>query len=376
MRRMLYNGDHEAFRKAFRQFLDAEAVPQVEEWEAAGTLPRSFWEAAGNLGFLGFEAPQEFGGLGVRDFRYNAVIQEEVADNGIATDGFALHNDIVGPYLIDGTTPVQRERWLPGFTSGRTITAIAMTEPHAGSDLGAITTTARPQGDSVVLNGTKTFITNGSIADLIIVLARTEEKRMSLVVVEDGTPGLSRGAPLRKVGRKGQDTAEVFLDECVVPRENVLGTLGEALALVKRNLARERLSIAVHAVAGAARAVRLCLAYTTERTSFGRPLARHQVVLHQLARMHTDVQVTRSHIDRCVTALDEGELGADDAAGAKFWATELEGRVVDQALQLFGGYGFIEEYPIARQWRDARVQRIYGGANEIMCDIVGRGLLQ
>jgi alkylation response protein AidB-like acyl-CoA dehydrogenase len=376
VRRVLYGAEHETFRKAFRQFLDAEAVPEVEKWEAAGTFPRSFWEAAGGLGFLGFEAPQEFGGLGVRDFRYNAVIQEEVADSGIATDGFAMHNDIVAPYLIDGTTVAQRERWLPGFTAGRTVTAIAMTEPHAGSDLGAIRTTARFEGDSVVLDGAKTFITNGSIADLVIVLARTGDTGMSLVVVEKGTPGLSRGVPLRKVGRKGQDTAEVFLDECVVPRDNVLGTTGEAFALVKRNLARERLSIAVHATAGAARAVRLALEYTTQRTSFGRPLVRHQVVLHQLARMHTDVQVTRSHIDRCVAALDEGDLGPEDAAGVKFWATELEGRVVDEALQLFGGYGYMEEYPIARRWRDARVQRIYGGANEIMRDIVGRGLVR
>lgn len=374
MRRTIFGEQHEDFRSAFRDFLDREAVPHIESWEHAGTLPREFWRTAGKLGFLGFEADEKYGGLGIRDFRFNAVIQEEVADSGIANDGFALHNDIVAPYLIDGTTDEQRARWLPGFTSGETITAIAMTEPHTGSDLAAIRTTAKVDGSSVTIDGAKTFITNGSIADLIVVLARSEAG-MSLVVVEEGTPGLSRGAPLRKAGRKGQDTAEVFFDRCVVPRENVLGELGQGLELVKRNLARERLSIAVHAVASARKALELALEHALTRTSFGKPIARHQVVLHDLAQAHTDVQVVRSHVDACVAALADGELSAEDAAGAKLAATELEGRVLDRALQIFGGYGYMEEYPIARRWRDARVQRIYGGANEIMREIVGRGLL-
>ncbi|WP_286900570.1 acyl-CoA dehydrogenase family protein [Thermocrispum sp.] len=375
MRRTLYTDEHEQFRAAFRQFLDAEAVPHWEEWEKAGTAPREFWRAAGKLGFLGFEAPEQYGGLGIRDFRYNAVLQEEVADSGIATDGFALHNDIVAPYLLDWTTDEQKARWLPGFTSGETITAIAMTEPHAGSDLASIRTTARIEGSSVVLDGAKTFITNGSIADLVLVLARTGERGMTLVAVEAGTPGLRHGTPLRKIGRKGQDTAEVFLDGCVVPVENVLGEPGAGLELVKHNLARERLSIAVHAVASAHKALQLALEHATTRTTFGKPLARHQAILHDLAQAHIDIQVVRSHVDACVAALVDGELSGEDAAGAKLAATELESRVLDRALQLFGGYGFMEEYPIARRWRDARVQRIYGGANEIMREIVGRALL-
>ncbi|MRJ75123.1 acyl-CoA dehydrogenase [Aeromicrobium sp. SMF47] len=377
MQRHLYSAEHETFRSAFREFLEHEAVPYVEDWESAGTLPREFWQRAGQAGYLGFEADPELGGLGIQDFRYNAVIQEEVAASGIANDGFSLHNDIVTPYLLEFTDEEQRRRWLPGFTAGDTITAIAMTEPQAGSDLAAVTTSGRPDGGSIVLNGSKTFITNGSIADLVIVLVRTGEddgRGMTLVVVEEGTPGMTRGKPLKKAGRRGQDTAEIFFDDCAVPVQNILGEPGRAFSLVKRNLARERLSIAVHAVESAHTGLQLALEHTTMRSTFGRPINRHQAVSHTLAEMHTAVQVARSHVDACVVELDEGRLSAEDAAGAKFWATDLEGAVLDQALQLFGGYGFMDEYPISRRWRDARVQRIYGGANEIMKDIVGRGL--
>ncbi|MGW0630562.1 acyl-CoA dehydrogenase family protein [Streptomyces sp. NPDC002758] len=376
MQRRLYTADHNEFRSGFREFLEAEAVPHAEEWLVAGTLTREFWRAAGKAGFLGFEAPPEYGGLGVRDFRYNAIMAEEIAASGIPNDGFSLHNDIVAPYLVDYASKEQQARWLPGFTSGEIITAIAMTEPQAGSDLAAIRTSAHFEGDEIVLDGAKTFITNGSIADLIIVLAQDGNARMSLVVVERGTPGLSRGAPLHKIGRKGQDTAEVFFDGVRVPKANLLGERGRAFDLVKRNLPRERLSIAVYAVENAARALRLALEHTTNRVSFGKPVARHQAVLHKLAEMHTAIQVARSHVDSCVIELDAGELSPDDAAGAKYWATELESQVLDGCLQLFGGYGFMEEYPIGRMWRDARVQRIYGGANEIMKDIVGRGMLR
>lgn len=376
MRRTLYTADHEEFRAGFREFLQAEAVPHSEEWLAAGTHPRDFWKAAGAAGFLGFEAAPEYGGLGVRDFRYNAVIAEEVAALGVVTDGFALHNDIVAPYLVEYASDGQRARWLPGFTAGETITAIAMTEPQAGSDLAAIRTSARRDGDEIVLDGAKTFITNGSVADLVIVLAKDTDGGMSLVVVEDGAPGLTRGKPLHKIGRHGQDTAEVFLDGVRVPARNIVGVPGRALDLVKRNLPRERLSIAVYAVESAARGLRLAVEHTTQRTSFGRPVARHQAVLHKLAEMHTAISVARSHVDACVIALNAGELSPEDAAGAKYWATDLEGQVLDGCLQLFGGYGFMAEYPIGRMWRDARIQRIYGGANEIMKDIVGREMLR
>ncbi len=377
MRRQIYSAEHETFRAAFREFLDREAVPFVDDWESAGTVPREFWSRAGRAGYLGFEADVEHGGLGIRDFRYNAVVQEEVADSGIANDGFSLHNDIVAPYLLEFTDDAQRGRWLPRFTAGDMITAIAMTEPQAGSDLAAVTTSGRREQSSLVLNGSKTFITNGSIADLVIVLVRTGEndgRGMTLVAVEDGTPGMTRGKPLKKAGRRGQDTAEIFFDDCAVPIENILGEPGKAFSLVKRNLARERLSIAVHAVASARAGLRLALEHTSVRATFGRPLNSHQAVRHTLAQMHTDVQVARSHVDACIVELDEGRLSAEDAAGAKFWATDLEGQVLDRALQLFGGYGFMDEYPISRRWRDARVQRIYGGANEILKDIVGRGL--
>ncbi|MCZ4551437.1 acyl-CoA dehydrogenase family protein [Gordonia rubripertincta] len=377
MKRRLFEADHDAFRESFRRFLDSKAVPFVEEWESAGVTPRDFWKQAGALGFLGFEAPAEFGGVGIRDFRYNAVIQEEVAASGIATDGFALHNDILAPYLIEYADDEQRARWLPGFVSGDMVTAIAMTEPGTGSDLAAITTSAEFDGDYVIVDGSKTFITNGSSADLVLVLARTGERDgrgMTLVAIERGTPGLVQRAPLKKAGRRGQDTAEIVIERCRVPRANIVGEEGGAFDLVKRNLARERLSIAVYAVASARAGLHLALEHTRARKTFRQPIASHQTVLHGLADMHTDIEIAQSHVDACIVALGDDELTAHDAAGIKYWATDLEGRVLDRSLQYFGGYGYMDEYPISRRWRDARVQRIYGGANEIMRDIVGRQL--
>jgi len=379
MKRRIFGPDHDDFRAAFRQFVDTEAVPHAYEWEAAGMVEPKFWEKAGQLGYLAFEADPQFGGLGIDDFRFNAVIAEEVAASGMVGDGFALHNDIFAPYLLHHGSDEQRARWLPKFVSGEMVTAIAMSEPQAGSDLAAISTTAVVDGDHIVLNGSKTFITNGFTADLVFVLARSaggDKRGMSLVAVERGNPGLSRGVPLKKIGRKAQDTAEVFLTDCVVPAANLIGEPGSALSMIKMNLPRERLSIAVTGVASAERALRLALAHTTERSTFGKPVARHQSVLHDLAEMHTAIQVARSHVDNCVMELNAGELTAQDAAGAKYWATDLEGQVLDRCLQMFGGYGYMEEYPISRMWRDARVQRIYGGANEIMKEIVGRGMLQ
>ena len=379
LRRRLFDAEHDAFRDSFRRFIDAEAVPNVNQWEAAGVTPREFWKKAGALGFLGFEAPAQFGGVGIHDFRYNAIIQEEVAASGIATDGFALHNDILAPYLIEYADEDQRSRWLPGFVSGELVTAIAMTEPGTGSDLAAITTKATYDGDHLVVEGSKTFITNGSSADLVLVLARTGEREgrgMTLVAIERGTRGLIQQAPLKKAGRKGQDTAEIVIEGCRVPRANIVGVAGNAFDLVKRSLARERLSIAVYAVASAREGLRLALEHTRARKTFRQPIASHQAVLHGLASMHTDIEVAQSHVDACVVALNDGELTAHDAAGIKYWATDLESRVLDQSLQYFGGYGYMDEYPISRRWRDARVQRIYGGANEIMRDIVGRQLIR
>jgi len=378
VRRTLYGREHEDFRSAFRQFLEREAVPHTDRWEEAGLVDRSFFEAAGRAGFLGFEAPEEFGGLGVDDFRYNAVMAEEIVATGTAGDGFTLGNDILAPYLIELTTPEQRARWLPGFTAGTLIPAIAMTEPTTGSDLRAIRTTARRDGDGYVLDGAKTFITNGAQADLVLVLARTGERDgrgMSLLAVEAGTPGFTRGRPLHKIGRKAQDTAELFFDGCRVPAANLVGEPGAGLRLVLGNLPRERLSMAVLAVAAAERALDLALAHCRERTTFGVPLGSHQAVRFELADVHTQVGVARVYVDRCVQALVDGELTAEEAAAAKYWTTDLQCSVIDRCLQLFGGYGYMEEYPIARMWRDARVQRIYGGTNEIMKEVVGRAVV-
>jgi acyl-CoA dehydrogenase len=377
MRRPLYDDDHEAFRGGFRAFLQKEAVPHTALWEQQGLVDRSFWRAAGAAGYLGFEASPSYGGLGIRDFRYNAVMAEELADLQIAGDGFSMHNDIVAPYLLDVASPPQQQRWLPAFTTGEVITALAMSEPGAGSDVAGVRTTARYDGDEIVLDGSKTFITNGSRADLVIVLARSGEdggKGMSLVVVEAGTPGFVHGQPLQKIGRHGQDTAELFFDSVRVPAANLLGEPGLAFRVVMSKLARERLSIAVMAVASARVALGLAVEHCRTRTAFGQPIGQFQVLRHQLAEMHTEVQVAQSYVDSCVLALNAGELSAPDAAGAKYWTTELQWRVVDRCLQLFGGYGYMEEYPIARIWRDARVQRIYGGTTEIMKEVVSRDL--
>jgi alkylation response protein AidB-like acyl-CoA dehydrogenase len=376
--RTVYDDDHEAFRVGFREFLVREAVPHTARWESAGLVDRSFWEAAGAAGYLGFEAPSSYGGLGVRDFRYNAVMSEEVVGLGIASDGFSMHNDIVAPYLLDVATFDQQARWLPGFADGSVITALAMSEPGAGSDVASVRTTARYDGDEIILDGSKTFITNGSRADLVVVLARTGEgeggKGLSLVVVEAGTPGFTHGKPLEKIGRHGQDTAELFFDDCRVPVSNLLGERGGAFRVVMTKLARERLSIAVLAVASARSALSLALQHCRERVAFGQTLGQFQVIRHQLAEMHTEIQLAQVYVDTCVLALNDGTLTAPDAAGAKYWTTELQWKVVDRCLQLFGGYGYMEEYPIARIWRDARVQRIYGGTTEIMKEVVSRDL--
>lgn len=378
MRRTLYTEEHETFRKAFRAFIDHAAVPNVEAWEADGTVDREFIRAAGANGYLGFEFDPEFGGLGIEDFRYNAVMTEEVVVSGMAGDLFSMQNDIMVPYLRDLTTEEQRQRWLPVFTRGDGVTALGLTEPGAGSDLAAITTSARRDGDHLVINGQKTFITSGATCDLAIVLVRTGERGgrgTTFVAVENGTPGFERGRPMHKVGRKAQDTAELFFDDCRVPVANIVGEPGRGFSCAIANLPRERLSIAVAAVASARHGLQMGLEHVRARNAFGGPLANLQSVRMQIAEMHTDIAVLQAYVDRCVLALNDGELTADDAAGAKYKATELQWEVLDRVLQLFGGYGYMEEYPIARMWRDARIQRIYGGSNEVMKDLVGRAVV-
>ena len=378
MRRSLYTPEHEAFRSAFRALLDREAVPNVDKWEQAGTVDRDFITTAAESGFLGFEFDPEYGGLGISDFRYNAVMTEEVVRSGMAGDTFSMQNDIIVPYLRDLTTDEQKQRWLPKFTRGECVTALAMTEPGAGSDLASIRTSAVRDGDDLIVNGTKTFITSGATCDLAIVLVRTGERDgrgTSFVVVEAGTPGFERGRPMHKIGRKAQDTAELVFTDCRVPAANIIGEPGRGFGSAIANLPRERLSIAVSGVASAAHVLDLALDHVRSRVAFGAPLADLQSVRMAIAEMHTDIQVLQHYVDGCVEALGRGDLTADDAAGAKYKATDLQWDVVDRCLQLFGGYGYMEEYPIARIWRDARIQRIYGGANEVMKDLVGRAVV-
>jgi acyl-CoA dehydrogenase len=373
MRRKLFTPEHDDFRRSVRGFLAREAVPHTGTWESQGMVDRDFWRRAAAQGLVGFAAPERLGGAGIDDFRFNAILDEEVAYAGVAGDGFALENDIIAPYLLDLATPSQQERWLPGLAAGDLVFAIAMSEPGAGSDLRAMTTTALRTPGGYLLSGSKTFVTSGIQAELVIVAARVEDG-FSLLVVEEGMEGFERGRKLEKVGRHAQDTAELFFDRVDVPEENLLGEDGKGLDLLKRHLPQERLSIAVTAIASAEAGLALTLAHCRERHAFGRPLGKLQAVRFALAGMHTSVTAGRAFVDRCIEAHVEGELTGPEAAGAKAWATDLQFQVLDQCMQLHGGYGYMEEYPIARMWRDGRVQRIYGGANEVMQDIVGRSL--
>jgi alkylation response protein AidB-like acyl-CoA dehydrogenase len=377
MRRTIFEDEHDAFRESVRGFLLKEAVPRTEEWEAAGIIDRPFWKKAAAQGYVAFSAPEEFGGAGLEDFRFNAVLDEEVVTTGASTDAFSLTNDILAPYLIELTTPEQRERWLPGVTDGSIVPAIAMTEPGAGSDLRGIKAVAKWDGDGYRLSGSKTFVTSGIQADLVIVAAnirRDGVEGLGLFAVEAGAEGFERGRKLDKVGRKAQDTAELFFDEVHVAPENLIGEEGKGLRHLMRNLAQERLSMAVTAVANAERGVELTLAYCKDRNAFGKPIGSFQANRFALAEMTTEVAMARTYVDRCIQAHTLRELTDAEAAGAKYAATELEFKVLDQCVQLHGGYGYMEEYEIARRWRDARVQRIYGGTTEIMKEIVGRSL--
>jgi alkylation response protein AidB-like acyl-CoA dehydrogenase len=380
MRRHLFEHEHEAFRDSFRRFLEKEVVPQYASWERDGIVPREVFLAAGANGFLGMAVPEEYGGGGVDDFRFNVVISEEAARAGVAGFGLGigLHNDIVLPYLLAYTTDEQKVRWLPGVASGELITAIAMTEPGMGSDLASLRTTAAKDGDGYVVDGSKTFITNGINADLVVTAVTTDptqrHRGISLVVLERGMPGFERGRNLDKIGQHAQDTAELFFTGVRVPLGNRLGEEGKGFAYLVAKLPQERLSIAVGAVAAARAALDWTLEYARDRTAFGRPIGSFQSSRFRLAEMATEIDIAQHYVDACVRALDAGELTAEDAAKAKWWTTELQGRVIDACVQLHGGYGYMVEYPIARAYADARVTRIYGGTTEIMKEIVGRSL--
>ena len=381
LKRTLFEPEHDLFRESFRAFVEREIVPHADAWEQAGIVDKAMFRKAGENGFLGMEIPESLGGGGVDDFRFNVIIDEEIQRAGVMASGMCitLHNDICLPYFTDLTDDEQKARWLPGLASGQLMAAVAMTEPGTGSDLAGIRTTAIRDGDSYVLNGAKTFITNGINSDVVIVAAKTDPSQahrgMSLLIVEDGMEGFTRGRNLDKVGMHAQDTAELFFSDVRVPAANLLGgEEGQGFFHLVRNLPRERLSLAVGAVAHAWAAFGWTVEYCKERQAFGQPIGSFQSAKFTLAEMKTELDVAQVFIDRQTQAYLDGELSADDAAEAKWWCSDLEFRVVDRCLQLFGGYGYMEEYPIARAFRDARVQRIYGGTNEIMKEIVGRSL--
>ena len=379
MQRIGFDTEHELFRASVQHFVDTEIVPHDAAWEAAGKVDKGMFRKAGAAGLLGMAIPLEHGGGGVDDFRYNAIIDEVVVGSGVGGSGMCitLHNDVCLPYFLAYCTQDQKERWLPGLADGSLMTAIAMTEPGTGSDLAGIATTARLDGEAYIVNGSKTFITNGINADLVIVVTRTSDDPhggLTLLVVEDGMEGFTRGRNLDKMGLHAQDTAELFFTDVVVPVDNRLGEEGAAFFQLVNNLPQERLSIAVGAVAGARAALDITVAYAQERMAFGRPIGSFQNSRFRLAEAKTEVDIARVFVDRLLEEHAQGRLTIEQAAEAKWWTTEMLRRVVDTGVQLHGGYGYMLEYPIAKAYLDARVQTIYGGTTEVMKEIIGRGM--
>ena len=382
MDRKHYADEHRAFADAFRAFADKVVAPHYLDWERNGLTPREVFLEAGKGGFLGMAVPEQYGGGGVDDFRFNQALNEQIAFAGItgAGLGVSLHNDICLPYFLAYTTDEQKQRWLPGIASGELITAIAMTEPGAGSDLNGIRTSAALDGGDYVVNGAKTFITNGVNADLVIVAVKTSSdpadrrRGTTLLVLERGMPGFERGRNLDKLGLHSQDTAELYFSDVRVPVENRLGEEGEGFRYLTEKLPQERTSIAISALAEAAAALQETLRYVQERKAFGTSIGSFQNTKFVLAEIATEVDVAQAFIDHCVDRLSAGELTAADASKAKLHCTELQGRVVDRCLQLHGGYGYMTEYPISRRYADARITRIYGGTSEIMKSVISKSL--
>jgi alkylation response protein AidB-like acyl-CoA dehydrogenase len=380
MKRDLLTAEHEDLRESFGRFLEAEVVPHYESWERDGRIPRDVLRRVGELGFFGFGVPETFGGAGTDDFRFNAIINEEAARRGLAAFALAItmQNDVALPYFTELCNDEQQARWLPGIVTGDLILAIAMSEPGTGSDLQAIQTRAVRDGDHYLVNGSKTFITNGLNADLVITAVRTaatgKHTDITLLIVEADTPGFQRGRNLEKLGQHAQDTAELFFADARVPVENLLGAEGDGFRFLTHNLAQERLSIAIGAVAAARGALERTLEYALDRKAFGRPIGTFQNSRFELAKAKTEVEVAQAFVDRCLQAAVAGTLSPDEAAMAKYWCSEAQGRVIDACLQLHGGYGYMMEYPIARDYADARISRIYGGTTEIMKEVIGRAM--
>jgi acyl-CoA dehydrogenase len=376
---LLHNSELEAYRDTVRRFVAAEVTPFHEQWEKDGIVPRTLWAKAGAIGILCPNLAAEYGGAGA-DFRYSSVVIEEFARAGASGPGFALHSDIIVPYIEHYGSEAQKKRWLPEMAAGRVIGAIAMTEPGAGSDLAGVSTRAVRDGDDYIINGQKTFISNGQLADLVIVVAKTDPARgakgVSLVLVERDRPGFARGRNLEKVGMHAQDTSELFFDNVRVPAGNLLGEEGQGFAQLMNQLPQERLIIAVGAVASAEVAIEQTLAYVQERKAFGAPLANLQHVRFELSELHTETTIGRVFLDHCLELHLEKKLDSATASMAKYWLSELQFRVLDRCVQLFGGYGYMREYPVARAWADARVKRIFGGTTEIMKEIISRKLFE
>jgi len=375
--RHIFQEHHRMFRETARRFFEKEVVPHHRDWEKAGVAPRSIWKKAGEAGLLCVAMPEEYGGAGA-DRIASAILIEEQSRLGLSGPGFSTHSDIVAPYILNYGTDAQRQKWLPGMVSGDLIGAIVLTEPGAGSDLRAIRSTIRRDGDDLVLNGQKTFITNGQCADLLVMAVKSDggikSKDITLVVVEANRDGVSRGGNFEKIGMKAQDTCELFFDNVRLPATNILGQEGKGFPLLSRELAWERLQIALGAVATSAAALEWTRDYTQERKAFGTPVSEFQNTRFRLAEVKTEIEIAQVFIDRCLTEVNEDRLDVTVAAMAKYWCTELMGRVLDQCLQLHGGSGYIWDTPIARAWADARVHRIYGGSNEIMRELVARKL--
>ncbi|QKW36510.1 acyl-CoA dehydrogenase family protein [Actinomadura sp. NAK00032] len=381
MRRTVFNEDHEAFRDTIRAFIEAEVAPVYEDWENAGHPPREFYTKLGDLGVFGIQVPEEYGGAGETSFKYQAVVSEECARAGVSFGGYGVHVNLVLPYLLKYGSEEQKKRWLPPFVSGEMMTAIAMTEPGTGSDLAGMQTTARRDGDHYVLNGAKTFITGGVLADRVLVVARTspatpENRRagLSILAVDTKSEGYAVGRKLEKIGLRSSDTAELSFTDVRVPVEDLLGEEGRGFDYLTHNLAEERLGIATSSYASAAAAVEFARRYVQERTVFGKTVSSFQNTKFVLAECATEVEAARSLVDRCIEALDAGELTPADAAVCKLFCTEVQARVVDKCLQLHGGYGYILEYPIARLYADARVTRIYGGTSEVLKTIIAKDI--
>jgi alkylation response protein AidB-like acyl-CoA dehydrogenase len=378
MQRDIFEPDHDAFRESVRAFCEKEVAPHHEQWEKDGVVPRELWLKAGELGLLGFMMPEEHGGGGIHDFRFHAIISEELARIGASGVGFVLHTDLVSSYLLALANDEQKARWFPPFCTGEIISAIAMTEPGTGSDLQSIATTAVRDGDHYVLNGAKTFISNGILADLVVVAAKTDPSAgamgVSLIVVERGMAGFERGRNLDKMGLKAQDTAELFFDDVRVPVANLLGQEGHGFIYLMQNLPQERLAISVGAMAATRAILDMTLDYVKERKAFGKPIGSFQNSRFVLASLETEYRIGQAFVDASIAAHNRGELTAEEAAMGKWWTTELQNKAAAQCLQLHGGYGFMTEYPISKAYTDSRIQTIYGGTTEIMKEIVGRSM--